>query len=154
MNKFTRTSKILSLFDTNILIFAHNPDSPLQGKAKDLLFAAINGDIDAVLAPQNLLEFYSVITSPNRVEKPLSLQDVHFLVREYLASNVFGFIYPQEGTVGRAFDLAARYDVRKAEIFDTFLVATMLDNEVRIIYTDNEKHFKMFKEIKTVNPFK
>ena len=154
MSKFTKISNEPSLIDSNILVFSHNIASPFQERAKELLFLVLNGEIKGVLSPQNLLEFYSVITNPKRVEKPLLIADVSFLVDEYLTSGDISFIYPKEGTSSRAFSLARKYQIRKADIFDTYLIATMLDNDVKIIYTDNDKHFRIFEEIKVINPFK
>lgn len=154
MNKSTKISNELVLFDSNILVFAHNTASPFHSKAKKLLLSAVDGSLNAVLAPQNLLEFYSIITNPKRVEKPLSVSQVNLLVKEYLTSEVFIFIYPQDTTQSRTFELAKKHKIKKVEIFDTYLAATMFDNNVSIIYTDNEKYFKIFKDIKVVNPFK
>lgn len=153
MNKSTKISNNLPLFDSNILVFGHNVASPFHERAKKLIFSVTNQELQAVLSPQNLLEFYSIITNPKRVEKPLSVSNAQFVVREYLTSGVFVLVYPGETTFTKTFELARRYKISKSEIFDTFLVATMLDNEIDIIYTDNEKHFKIFREIKVVNPF-
>lgn len=154
MNISTKTFDDLPLFDSNILVFAHNTASPYHRKAKELLFSVISTDSSAALSPQNILEFYSIITSPKRVDKPLVAKDAIFLSKEYLESGAFVLIYPQETTVKRAFELAESHGIKKVDIFDTFLAVTMLDNGITTIYTDNEKHFKIFKEIKVVNPFK
>jgi predicted nucleic acid-binding protein len=38
-------------------------------------------------------------------------------------------------------------------IFDVFLVATMMDNQVRTLYTQNTKDFSRFTDIQAINPF-
>lgn len=48
--------------------------------------------------------------------------------------------------------LLKKYDIKKQEIFDTQLVATMLSNGVRRIYTFNKEDFKKYKEIKVITP--
>ena len=154
MSKFTKTSNKLSLLDSNILVFAHNVSSPLHEKAKQLIFSAVNKEINAVITPKNILEFYSIITNPTQVEKPLLINDVYFLANEYIRSGTFAFIYPQTTTLFKTIQLATKYQIKKAEIFDAYLVATMLDNSVSTIYTDNEKHFNLFERIEVVNPFK
>ena len=144
----------MKLFDTNILIFAHNSLSPKHEKAKELILSATSGRVDVALAPQNILEFYSVITNPRQVEKPISPVDLQLILDEFVNSEDFTFIYPGSSTLVKAIELAERHGTKKANIFDTYLVATMLDNGVRTIYTDNEKHFRIFKEIEVINPFR
>lgn len=142
------------LFDTNILIFAHNSFSPRHEKAKELILSATSGRFDVALAQQNILEFYSVITNPKQVEKPLNPTNLQLIVNEFVKSGDFTFIYPGRSTLVKAIELALKHQIKKANIFDTYLVATMLDNGVRTIYTDNEKHFRIFKEMEVINPFR
>lgn len=133
------------LFDTNILVYAHNLDSPYHLKAISLVRAAIEGVLRAVLAQQNLLEFYSIITDPKRVSKPLPSEEASGLVKDYLNSP-FKIIFPDQETL----NLTLSFDKgsKGGEIFDTFLVATMLSNNVKSIITVNTKDFKTFPDIK------
>jgi predicted nucleic acid-binding protein len=50
-------------------------------------------------------------------------------------------------------ELIAHHPMAGQRIFDVFLVATMLDHNVRIIYTQNMRDFAIFKDIQAVNPF-
>ena len=49
-------------------------------------------------------------------------------------------------------DLLRRYEVKRQEIFDLQLVATMLSNNIKRIYTFNREHFDRFAEIDTLEP--
>ena len=49
-------------------------------------------------------------------------------------------------------DLLKRYEIRKQEIFDLQLVATMLSNSVTRIFTFNQYHFSKYTEIETLQP--
>lgn len=135
------------LFDTNILVYAHNSDSPYHLKALNLVQAAIEGELEAVLAQQNLLEFYSIITDLKRVSKPLSPKEAKGLIKDYLNSP-FKIIFPDQETLNLAFSFEE--DSKGGEIFDTFLVATMLSNNVKTIVTVNTKDFRMFTDIKII----
>lgn len=135
------------LFDTNILVYAHNLDSPYHLKAISLVRAAIEGVLEAVLAQQNLLEFYAVITDPKRVSKPLSPKEASSLVKDYLNSP-FKIIFPDKETLKIAFSFDE--DSKGGEIFDTFLVATMLSNNIKSIVTLNTKDFTPFPGIKII----
>lgn len=133
------------LFDTNILVYAHNLDSPYHLKAISLVKAVIEGALEVVLAQQNLLEFYSIITDPKRIGKPLPPGEASSLVKDYLNSP-FKIIFPDQETL----NLSLSFDKvsKGGEIFDTFLVATMLSNNVKSIVTVNTRDFTPFPGIK------
>ena len=140
------------LFDSNILVYAHNLDSPFYEQARGLHQKVISGELEAAVAIQNLLEFYSVITNPSIVEAAKPPDEAKNLCLNYIT--YFEVIYPKEVALNTTLTLAQHKKVIGRKIFDTFLVATMLANGLDIIYTNNEKHFEIFKEIKAVNPFK
>ena len=58
-----------------------------------------------------------------------------------------------ETTVTRMLNLLGSRSVRSGKIFDVFLVATMLDNGVRRIYTENIDDFERIDGIEAINPF-
>ena len=135
------------LFDTNILVYAHNLDSLYHLKAISLVKAAAEGVLEGVLAQQNLLEFYAIITDHKRVNKPLSSKEASSLIKDYLNSP-FKIIFPNQETLKLALSLDK--DSKGGEIFDTFLVTTMLSNNVKSIVTVNTKDFKTFPDIKII----
>lgn len=59
-------------------------------------------------------------------------------------------IIPKFGTEFMALELIKRLGLTGNRIFDAYLAATALSNNVDLIATDNTKDFKQFKEIKTV----
>ena len=60
-------------------------------------------------------------------------------------------IYPSQGVIKITLDLLKRYNIQKQDIFDLHLVATMLNNNVRQIYTYNEDDFSKFVEIEVLS---
>ena len=140
------------LFDSNVLVYAHNLDSPFYLQSRELHQRVIYGELRAAVAFQNLLEFYSVITNPNIVESAKSSDEAKNLCLNY--ATYFEVISPKEIVLGTTLAMAQNQKVIGRKIFDTFLVATMLANGIDTIYTNNERHFEMFKEIEAVNPFK
>ena len=141
------------LIDTNVLVFAHDEKSPKNAVAKDLLEKALNGDIKAVVAQQNLLEFVSVITNPKKVSETASLEEALRELDKYLSSELF-VISPNERTILVTKALLRLQSLTGRRVFDVYLAATMISNGLNTIYTDNEKDFTIFKEIKVINPFK
>lgn len=139
-----------TLFDSNVLVYTHNKTSPLHKISQNLIKQAIKGKIKAVLAQQNLLEFFSVITDPRRVEKPIPAKETLNLVKEYLNSP-FKIINPLEETIKILLSLIANLNVKDGRIFDAYLVATMLSNKVNSIITANISDFALFSGVKVID---
>lgn len=140
------------LFDTNILVYVHNHASPYHRTAYSLEAEVLKRSLSAAISIQNLLEFYSTATNPKLLTMPLTAQQAKQVIHDYLNS-AFQLIYPREDDLYTTLELASKRDVKGRKVFDVHLVATMLSNGISTIYTGNDKDFKMFKEIKVVNPF-
>ncbi len=138
------------LFDTNILVYAHNQDSPFHDKSLSLVNKVITGKLKGVLAQQNLIEFYSITTDKRRVTKPLTLVKAQQLLEDYLKMP-FRIIAPNIETIKILPVLCQKNKIKNGEIFDAYLVATMLSNQIHSIVTVNVKDFKSYDEIKVWN---
>lgn len=141
------------LLDTNVLVYARASDSPLFKKAKAILDRAIVGDLDTCISLQNLWEFYAVVTDLKRVSNPLSPQRARQDIRQYLSCQNIEKLVVRESTIVLALELAEKYSITRQNIYDTQLVATMLENGIGKILTDNVKHFSTYGEIQVENPF-
>lgn len=144
--------KISSLLDTNILVYATFNDLPQYSIAKELRDKAASKELEAYLSPQILAEFYSIVTNPERVVKPLSPEKAREEIDVYL--NTFPMLKIKDTTTRRMVKLAQKHKVIGQNIYDVQIVATMLMNRVKRIYTANDKDFRRFKEIEVINPFK
>jgi len=140
------------LFDSNILVYAHNLYSPFYKKAKELHKQVVFKSLKGVVAIQNLLEFYATITSPKLVGNRQVPKNAHRSCLVYFKAG-FRIIYPKHDDLQNALYLAEKNNISGKKIFDLYLVATMLSNGIETIYTANDKDFKDFSEIKAVNPF-
>lgn len=139
------------LIDTNILVYANNQDSPFHRTSQRLVEQALNRNIKAVLAVQNLAELYAIITDKKRVEHPLNYDTAKKLIEFY--ENHITVIHQTQHTVRTLTKLIGMYKPSAQSIFDCLLTATMLDNSIHKIYTGNSKHFELFDFISVVNPF-
>lgn len=144
---------MMILLDTNILVFAHNKKSPYHSQANRLVKDAFQLKFQACIAQQNLLEFFSVITDSRRIQKPLLPQTALRWLNAYLRSTKIIKIYPSSDTLANTIAMAKVMSLSRAEIFDSYLVATMQENGISTIYTDNISHFQKYSEIKAINPF-
>ena len=142
-----------ALLDTNILVYATDAESPFHRRAKEIRDCAERGEMKVCLALQVLTEFYSTVTNlKNRA--PLSPKEAKEEVERYLESRNFLKICIRTTTIEKMVELAENHKIKGQNIYDVQLVATMLDNGVKEIYTANDKDFKEFEEIEVVNPFK
>jgi len=140
------------LLDTNILVHAAGARSPQHARAKFLRDQAAAGEIEACVAAQVLAEFYAIVTDPRRFQPPLTPAQVQRELKSYLASQLW-LILPKETTTSRMLNLLGSRSVRGGKIFDFFLAATMLDNGVRAICTENVRDFESLDGIEVINPF-
>lgn len=142
----------MTLIDTNILVYAHNADSPQSQRASELIKSALNQEFESCIAHQNLLEFFSVITSPKRVSNPLTPQEALLWIETYFNSISIRKIFPSQDTMLNTINEGKKLKLSKMEIFDCYLAMTMQENNVSTIYTDNTLHFKKYQDIKVINP--
>ena len=61
---------------------------------------------------------------------------------------------PNKATYYLTLELINKYKISGDNIFDAYLAATALSNDIKTIVTDNTKDFKNIIEIETHNPFK
>jgi len=140
------------LLDTNILVHATGSRSPKYARARELRDRSATGEMDACVAAQVLTEFYAVVTDPHRFRPPLTPPEARRELRAYVESRLT-LILPKETTLARMLALARSARVRGGKIFDFFLAATMLDNGVGTIYTENVRDFRGIEGIEPIDPF-
>ena len=143
----------VAFLDANILVYAANKDSPYHANAKGVIKRVNSGEIQACLSSQVLAEFYATATNPKKIGQPLRPEEAAEAVKGYLESDI-PKLYPKESTLRLTLELAKRYQVRGLDYFNAQIVATMLENRVRTIYTANEEDFERFEEIEAVNPLR
>lgn len=141
-----------SLVDTNVLIYAADESSQYHKVSKELRDKAIRGELHLCVFPQIIYEFFAVITDPRRVANPRSHQEAVQEIENYYKAPLLLKLYPGPDVIDITIELLKRYEVRKQEVFDLQLVATMISNGIRRIYTFNHEHFRKYTEIETVEP--
>ncbi|MBW4470695.1 MAG: hypothetical protein KME45_09850 [Stenomitos rutilans HA7619-LM2] len=57
-------SPIRIFFDTNVLVYAHDQTSVHHSDSASLLEAAFQQSIQGIIAEQNIVELYRVLTNP------------------------------------------------------------------------------------------
>ena len=146
------TSERIGLVDTNILVYRADQDSAFHLPSINLINRGLRGDISLCLAPQNLTEFYAVMTNPKRVTNPITPVAARVEIERYLQSQNIRKIYQTADLMPKLLELINKYPPTRQQIFDLQLIATMLVNDITRIYTFNAKHFQPYQEIEVIVP--
>ena len=140
--------RFLVLVDSNLLIYAINSSSPKHQIAQKFI-RDHSGEF--TLAHHNILETLRVLTHP-KFPSPMKVKDAIVAVSKIVeAAQV---IFPSLETYHVVISMIEQYKLTANRIYDAYLVATMITNELNIIVTDNENDFRIFPQIKIINPFK
>ena len=138
-------SKGLFLIDSNVLIYAYEKEESIKkDKAKKLLKECLLGIRLFAISSQNLAEFVYVITKKDK----LSTDEAKNFVIKMSQFEGFKKINYSAETIPLALDIVQQF---KMPFWDSLLAATMRENGVFNIYTENAKDFKM-PWINAVNP--
>jgi len=134
-----------TLVDTNILIYS--VDS--QDKKHKISVSMIQNLIEAgdmVISSQNLAELSRVLLE--KVDPPQKHEDVmKYLFKFKTLGTMIDY---DSNTVVDAVNISKQY---KIHFFDALLIATMQENNVSYILTENTKDFKKVKWLTVKNPF-
>lgn len=146
--------KFMFALDTNLLVYAHNADSPLHAQAKAFLEMVLNerderGHLGVCLPAQVLMEFVNVMSRQN-VVNPLSFATVLQIAQDYLDTGIL-ILNHRDTQLTTFLSLCRRVTSRK-KVFDLALVATLQDHGISGLYTVNVRDFAEFEFLQEVNP--
>ena len=136
------------LVDSNIIVYAINRSSPKHLAAQEFLQGNIG---KLVLAHQNILESLRVLTHKKFVN-PMTPSDASVAVANI--SDACRIITPDRTAYHLTIQLITKYGLPGNLVFDAYLAATALANNVAVLATDNVKDFALIEEIKIINPFR
>ena len=135
------------LLDSNVLVYAQNEGSEFFDRAKNVLHDCQTGLKQGVIAQQNISEFiriyYQVYKRP--------LKEVLAVADEFLFHSNLKVISPLASTLSTFVNLLKSDEQGHFDVYDYYLVATMVDNGVGTILTANAKDFVKVKGIKVVD---
>lgn len=136
------------LVDSNVLIYAINADSPKHSLAKQFLK---ENSQNLHIAHQNIFETLRVLTH-TKFSNPQNPRAA--LKSIFEISKSCQVIVPNNKTHYAAAELVIEHNLTGNRIFDAYLVATALTNDINVIATDNVKDLGKFSGMTIINPFK
>lgn len=142
----------LTLLDTNLLVYASDTKSEFHVPSNELLVSAHAKNAGFCITPQIASEFCAVVTDRRRVRNPVSPADAVTAIKEVLLLPGLTLLPVPFNVTELFLGLLAKYPCVGTVVFDAFLVATMLGNGVRRLYTYNSRDFGLFEGIEVLQP--
>jgi toxin-antitoxin system PIN domain toxin len=133
-----------AVVDTNVLVYAVFSAMPNHAASRALLDTANAAGANLYVAPQNLVEFFAVVTDPRRVTQPRTYDDALQTIDDLLALPGLALLPVPSDLITRWSQLIRQSSATKKRSFDTQLVATMLASSIMKIYTFNTADFQVF----------
>jgi toxin-antitoxin system PIN domain toxin len=138
--------------DANVLLYASDATSPRHDRARALLETVAAGPELTYLFWPTIMAFLRIATHPAIFERPLPARDALTNIESLLSR-------PHVRAPGEQPEFWLRYTSVAADaaptgnlVPDAHLVALMVENEVRTIWT-HDRDFRRFKGIEVRDPF-
>jgi len=141
-----------AIVDANVLVYSLYAEAEHHSSSRALLEKSQSGAIPLCVTLQTLLELYAVVTDSRRVTVPRQPEEAIGVIEMLLRIPGIRLLPVPADIVSRVVALARKYPVSRGAVFDLQLLATMLGNGIRTIYTFNRQHFERFNEIETRTP--
>jgi predicted nucleic acid-binding protein len=135
--------------DTNILVYATDPQSPWHPRATEALNRARQEGIELVASPQVLREYLAIATRPAGGAPP-NTADALVNVRTF--QQELKVVDDGLAVTAGLLDLVEKYFVAGKQVHDANLVSTMLLHGVHQILTHNVGDFMRFSDLITIVP--
>lgn len=137
------------LFDSNVLVYAYDVSERAKREVARGLLNGVWDQGGGVVTLQNLSEFFVAVTG--KVEKPIPVSNARTIISDILRSSRWLVIDRQARTMMRAIELV---ESTRAPYWDALIAACMIEHQVSVIVTENERDFRRIPGITVINPFK
>lgn len=138
------------LLDTNILTCIKQAAHPDYARVTQQLIRNVEEDLNLIICPQVLYEFYVVATRPSTARGGLGLSGEEAINEIQGFQQTFHFIDDPIGLFYTWRDLIEKYGTKGVAAHDTRLVAFMQAQRITEIYTLNYADFNPYKDIITI----
>jgi predicted nucleic acid-binding protein len=145
----TEDSLVVSLVDTNILVYCFDPGAPFKREAARNLLRAGAAKSELRIPHQALVEFVNVVTRKRRDgESLLPHEEAWRQAEEYLKE--FPILYPDESVFRKALLGMAAY---KFAWYDAHLWAYAEHYGISEILSEDFQHGRWYGTVRVRNPF-
>jgi len=136
--------------DTNTLIYQtfNDFDAEKHKIVNEKLSYFVEKEYSIFISTQILREFFAICTNGKVFKIPLTYEQAVSKVNEFIAN--FDVVYETNGIMTTLNSLIIKYKQDKQKVYDTNIVAMMIDNNIQKLFTFNTKDFKKFAEIELI----
>lgn len=135
----------LFILDTNILIYYYQKENDYRKiKAESLINKCWNRKIKLAVSNQILSEFSSIAIKKLKLSK----EETETIIRDIVKFTNFSKVNYTDKTILSALEITKKFN---KHFLDSLILATMKENNIFYIYTENIKDFEI-DGIKAVNP--
>ena len=137
--------------DTNLLVYAHRPESPHHAEARTLIDVLRAGTASWAVPWPCVHEFIAVVSSPRVFKKPTTMDVAFAAVDAWLAGNNLHFLSESRGHLEELRGFAVRAKITGPRIHDARIAVICLHHGVHEIWTA-DRDFSAFPQLKVRNP--
>jgi len=141
----TMTVDERAFIDTSVLLHATLIDSPWHAACEDAVRREHTSASELCISSQIIREMLIRITHPLTLNRPVPYTSAEAV--EMMQPIVAAFTIIEPASVSILLGLVKRFDVIGKQVHDCFIVATMLDANVRRLVTRNAPDFRRFESL-------
>lgn len=132
-------------FDTNVLVYLFDADSPGKRKTARALLEKHSEAGDILLSTQVLQEFYVTVT--RKLSRPLDAAAAATVVSSFTELPVV--------QIDSKLVLSAIYRSRNSQLsfWDALIVQAAVEGDASTLYSEDMQHGQMFDGLRVANPF-
>ena len=134
--------------DTNVLVYAHRPQSPKHVAARSCLTALAGSQFHWAIPVFCIGEFMRVVTHPRLFDSPHSAAEACEAVSRLLASPSVALLRPGPDYPELLFEAAREVGATGNLVFDAQIVALCREHGVSKLITE-DRDFDRFKRLRT-----
>ena len=134
----------MAFVDTSVLIYSFDKTDIKKNKKSINLLNDLISNKKLVLSNQILEEFTYVAIKKSNIPNNEIKKIIENLI---LTAKILNY---NEKTILNSLDISSKYNLH---FWDSLIIATMLENNIVTIYTENKKDFSKCNKIDVINPY-
>lgn len=136
------------LIDTNIIAYAYdNSEEIKRDKCLEIIKSIFVGKTEGYITNQILSELFYTLTK--NFKHPITVEKAELIINSITKSDNWKKLNYTSDTTLKAIALVKEFNI---PFWDAVISATMIENNIFTIYTENSSDFKKIPSLKVINP--
>jgi toxin-antitoxin system PIN domain toxin len=137
--------------DTNILVYAHRPESPFHERARTVVRTLAEGSSPWAIPVHCLVEFAGVVGHPRIFRVPSSPSQIRAQIEAWRQSSSLRLLVEDVAFVGGFLDALETSRAQGGGVHDARIAALCRFHDVRVLYSA-DRDFSRYAWLATRNP--